>query len=179
MEDTGQLESPEAAATPEVARKSGPSRGAIFLVVLVLIAAAFGGGAFLGFLQLRGAREAWQREKADLTGRLTSVSREMEAARSREVAWQVAEGLATIRIHLAEKNFGLAKDAVADVQRTYVKAAASLEADARERLASLGPLLSEIVSAADSLSPDARSKTQEATDLVHRLLESVSQPSSP
>jgi hypothetical protein len=129
-------------------------------------------------LQIKGARETWQRERTDLTAKLTNVTREADAARSREVVWQIAEGLGTIRIHLAEKNFVLAKDAVTKVEGIYAKAAASLDTEAQAKLSPLSPLLSEIRSAADSLSPDATSKAQQATDLVHQFLEGVSTPAA-
>jgi hypothetical protein len=143
------------------------------LVVVILIACAFGAGALLGFLQLRGARGSWQKEKAELEARLAQASGEIGSLHSRESLWRIAEATAAARIDLAEKNFGLARDAAAAARETYIQAAAALDANTRNEIAPLEPLLAELEKAADAVSPDAKIRAREAAELLQKLLEST------
>jgi len=151
-----------------------PPRRRAFLVVLVLIAAAFAGGLILGLRQSQGAREEWRRQKSDLEGSTAGLSRDLQSERGRAFLWQVAEGIAEVRVNLAEKNFGLARDAAAAVEQVFAAAPADLSPETRSRLAPLGPLLTQIKAAADSVSPEARSRALEASNLLRLTLEPAS-----
>jgi len=160
----------QAAAQPKLAqRKRSPF--AAFLIVVVLLAAAFGAGLLLGFLQFRSAREAWLKEKADLQASSSALSRDVDAVRSQALLWQVEEAIAQVRLDPAEKNYGLARDAAASARELF-DAAPELAPEVRAQVSALGPMLADIQSAADSLAPDARSKANDAADFLKRLLES-------
>jgi hypothetical protein len=167
VQDTGTMPDEGPPTTPPAETRK--SRRGTFLIVVVLIAAAFGGGLLVGLLQARSAREAWQKEKTDLQASAARLSQEAETARSKALFWQLAEGIAQVRANLAEKNYGLARDAAAAATKVF-DSAADLAPDTRAQLAPLGPLLTEIQSAADSLSPDAKSRAGEAADLLKGLL---------
>ncbi len=163
-------EAEQAGARPKPTLKKR-SRFAGFLVVVVLLAAAFGAGLLLGSLQSRGAREAWLKEKADLQASSSALSKDVDAARSQAFLWRLAEGVAQVRVDLAEKNYGLARDAAASARGLF-DAAPELAPEVRAQVSALGPMLADIQSAADSLAPDARSKANDAADFLKRLLES-------
>ncbi len=156
---------------PKKPEKRTRKRFTRVVVVLVLIACAFGAGTLFGFLRLRSARETWLREKGDMESRLTEVSRELSALRPRDSLWRISESIAAVRIDIAEKNFGLARDAAATAQQIYTQASAALDPDTRAQIAPLGPLLTEVQSAAESVSPQAKDRAQAAADLVHKLLD--------
>lgn len=157
------------AAPPRAeAQKRSISRFGVFLIVCALIAAAFGGGALWGYLRMRDARAAWLSERAGLEAQL---AREISLARPRELLWQVDEGLSTILINLAEKNFGLARDEAAALKSLLAKSSADLSDEARARLTQLGPVLEDIERSADALSPDVKSRALRARDLLRQLID--------
>ena len=161
------------AATPAPGKKT--SRFAVFLAVLALVAAAFGGGALWGHLRARADREAWQKQRDELEQRIASQEREASAARARDAIHGLDEGLSRVLINLAEKNYGLARDEASALSRALADlggspaATAGLPEEFRARLASVEPLLAEVTRAADALSPDARASALRARDMLRQL----------
>ncbi len=155
---------------PKPAAKKRSPR-AMLATVVVLIAVAFGAGLLLGLLLSRESRQALQKDKADLQASAASLSRDAEAARSRAFLWQLAEGVEQVRVNLAEKNYGLARDAAAGARRV-LDAGPDLTPELRAQVSALGPMLADIQNAADALAPDTKSKATGAADLLKRILES-------
>lgn len=163
----------EAGGAPDAAhpRRGGMTRFRTFLVVCALLAAAFGGGSLLVYLRLRDERAAWQKERAGLTAQVAEQARQIAAAKPRELLWRLDEGFSTILIHLAEKNYGLARDATAAVTAMLAQAPTDLDEEVRAGFAQIGPLLKDVERAAEALRPDARSGAMRAKEILLRLIE--------
>lgn len=160
----------EATAPIEAPKKRGVSRFAVFIIVVILIGAGFGAGALLVNTRFRAAQETWQQEKAGLESRLADQSAALSTVRSRDLLWQLDEGMSTVYIDVVEKNFGLAHDRLDALGGVLAKGSADLDAATKTQLAPLPPLMDEIAKNIAALSPDARSKTREAIGLLHKII---------
>ena len=158
---------PERAA-PEPRRKT--SRFTVFLVVCALIAAAFGGGYLWGYLRMRDAQAAWQKERAGLEAERSAQAERMAAAGLREQLWQLDAGVSAVVIHLLEKNFGLARDEATALKALLASASAGLPEETRGRLSQLGPILDEIQRGAEALSPEAKNAALQAQGLLRQII---------
>jgi hypothetical protein len=146
------------------------SRFAVFIIVVILIAAGFGAGALLVNAQFRAAQETWRQEKAGLDSKLADQAVELSTVRSHELLWRLDEGMSTVYIDLVEKNFGLARDRLDALSGTLSKASADLDAATKSQLAPLPPLMEEIVRNVTALSPDAKNKAREAIGFLHKMI---------
>ena len=117
------------AATPAPGMKR--SRFAVFLAVLALVAAAFGGGALWGHLRARADREVWQKQRDEMEQRIASQELEASAARARDAIHGLDEGLSRVLINLAEKNYGLARDEASALSRALADLGGSPAATSR------------------------------------------------
>ncbi len=157
-------------ASPAAGEERRVSKLAVFLIVVALIAASFGSGALVVFLKFRGAEQAWKQERAGLESDLAARTAELSAAKSRELLWELNDGMATVYADLSANNFGLAQDRLTALTTAMANGSAGLDADTKARLAPLEPLLADIARGAQSLSPDAKRKAQEARTLLQGLL---------
>jgi hypothetical protein len=146
------------------------SRLAVFIIVLILIGAAFGAGALLVNMQFRAAQEAWKQEKAGLDSKLAAQVVELSAVKSHELLWKLNEGMSTVYIDVLEKNFGLARDEMEAMGGILAKAAADIDSATKSKLAPLPPLMEEIARNIAALSPDAKSKAREAMELLRKVI---------
>ena len=147
------------------------SRLAVFVIVVILVAAAFGAGAFLVNEQFRAAQEAWRQEKAGLDSKIAAQLAELSTVKSRDLLWKLNEGMSRVYIDVSEKNFGLARDEVDALNGMLAKASEDLDAATKTQLAPLPPLIQEIERNITTLSPGAKSKAREAVDLLHKMIE--------
>ena len=148
---------------PEAGRKRRVSRLAVFLIVVILIAAGFGAGIILEM-------QTWRQEKAGLNSKIAAQVAELSALKSRELLWQLNTGMSAVYIDLTETNFGLAHDEMDALGGILAKASADLDAATKSQLASLPPLMDEIAQKITALSPDAKSKARETMGLLRKLI---------
>jgi hypothetical protein len=144
------------------------SRFAVFMIVVALIAAAFGGGALLVYVQFRNAEAAWKQEKADIEANNSTQTAELTAAKTRETFWRLYEGFSSVYIELTEKNFGLVQSEITTLKTALTAAPAGLDAEVKKKLESL---MTEIASNADALNPEIKNKAREARELLKKILE--------
>jgi flagellar basal body-associated protein FliL len=149
------------------AKKRKVSGLALFLIVVVLIAAGFGSGALLVFLKLRGAEASWNQEKAGYEASLASQAAELAVVKSRETLLGLYEGLTSVYIDLTEKNFGLAREKIAQLTVELSKAPAELDAATK---AKLEPLMAEIAQGAEALDSGVKTKAREARELLLKIV---------
>ncbi len=146
------------------------SRFAVFIIVVILIAAGFGAGALLVNGQFRAAQETWRQEKAGLESKLADQAVELSTVRSHELLWRLDEAMSAVYIDLVEKNFVLARDRLDALSGMLAKASSDLDAATKSQLAPLPPLIEEIGRNVTALSPDARTKAREAIGLLHKMI---------
>jgi hypothetical protein len=162
-----QQETPASSDTP---KKRRVSRFAVFIIVVILIAAGFGAGALIVNTQFRAAQETWRQEKAGLESKLADQAGELSTVRSHDLLWRLDAGMSTVYIDLVEKNFGLARDRLDALSGTLAKASADLDAATKSQLAPLPPLIEEIARNVTALSPDAKTRTREAMVILQKMI---------
>jgi len=145
------------------------SRFAVLVIVVAVVAAAFGAGAFLVSARFRGAEEAWRQDRAGLEAKLAALEVELAAAKSRELLWRLDDTMSTVYINLTEDNFGLARDEMAALTAILARASADLDADTKTKIAPLESILADIERNIDALSSGARGKAREARDLLRKI----------
>ena len=151
-----------AADTPPKPRK--PFR--TFLIVLVLVAAAFGAGYLLGELRLRQASEAWKTERQKLETSLAENVKSLDALKTTQTLSEIDGRLSEALADLADNNFGLAHDAADTALLLLEKAAPGLPAEQGKALAPLAGALKDLGQSAAALSPAAKLKAREARSLL-------------
>ena len=157
-----------AADTPPKPRKPFST----FLIVLVLVAAAFGAGYLLGELRLRNASEAWKTEQQKLETSLAENAKSLDALKTAQTLWEIDGRLSEALADLADNNFGLAHDAADTALLLLEKTAPGLPAAQGTALAPLAGALKDLGQSAAALSPTAKLKAREARSLLRVVLKS-------
>jgi hypothetical protein len=158
-------------APPVAPQKRRVSRLAVFIIVVILIAAAFGAGALLVDTRFRAAQETWRQEKAGLDAKIAAQLGELSTVRSRDVLTKLVEGMSQVYVDVSEKNFGLAREKLDALSAMLAQASEDLDAATKAQLAPLPPLIQEIGRAMTALSPESKSKARDALDLLHKMIE--------
>jgi len=171
--ETPSKESPPASAGTGHA---GRNRLVVVLVCAGLIAAAYGGGRLQDVVSLRAAKAQWDAEKAKLTDSLAARDRELAGLRAQSVLWKLDAGLSQVMADIADKNYGLARDAAADAAGILARMPADMDSSTRDRLQPLAALLEDTRQAADAVSPEALVKARAARALVQQILSGSAGP---
>jgi hypothetical protein len=160
----------ESSAPAGASPKRRVSRLTILVIVVILIVAAFGAGAFLINTQFQAAQAAWREEKAALESKIAAQLTELSTVRSRDLLWRLSESMSLVYIDVSEKNFGLARDQLDALNAMLARASADLDAATKAQLAPLPPLIQEISRNVSTLSPEAKSKAREAMSLLRKMI---------
>jgi hypothetical protein len=150
-------------------------RAKTFLAVIILIAAAFGAGYFLGYWKLHLAEKNWAATQGEMRSQISSLEKQLALARAREKLFEIPEMLAEAGTHLAEKNFGLAGRTLEGVKEAFAAAQPTLSGEVKAGFDPFLAALEEAKKQAQSLSPDAQGKVEEA----RRLFEQALRPAGP
>lgn len=153
-------------------RKSTRPRLVMFLVALALIGAAYGAGSLQGYLGLQKAEAEWKKERDQMNAAIEAKTKELAMLKTQQALWQLGSGVSEILAHLADKNYGLARDTARALSSAFSKALADMDDSMRNKLQPLGALLDDTSRAADSLSGDTRPKALEAQALIQKALAS-------
>ena len=157
-------------------RKSMRPRLIALLIALVLIGAAYAAGSLQGYVALRNARSEWQKERDQLNAAVEAKTKELAVLKTQQALWQLGSGASEILAHLADKNYGLARDTARSMSSALSKAQMDMDDSTKSTLLALGPLLEEAGRAADSLSGDARVKALQAQALIQAALGNAGTP---
>jgi hypothetical protein len=142
--------------------------------VVVFMGLAFSLGYFRGTAELRSQQEAWEVRNQKASADAATSEREIARLRTLQVLWQIDAGFSDIQVHLAEKNFGMARDAAHSLSRTLPDAAALLDSLDAEKLAPLRAALDSIAREAEVLSPRAETEARDARDSLKSLIQGES-----
>lgn len=113
---------------------------------------------------------AVRRARARLTNSLKASTKALSTLKTQQALWKLNAGLSEVLADIADKNYGLARDAAREMSALLSRALADMNAAERERLQPLVTLLADAGRAADTLSPEARAKAQQARSLVLQVL---------
>jgi hypothetical protein len=143
-----------------------------FIIVIVLMGAAFGGGWYWGESRLRQGTTAWNAEKQKLEATLADTQKSLDALKAAQVLWEIDAGISETVADLADNNFGLARDAAGAARATLQKA--TLPPGQAAALAPLDGLLKDLGQSAAALSPQAKAAAREARTLLRAAMKNPS-----
>jgi hypothetical protein len=155
-----------ATGAPEKARTGHGFR--TFIIVIVLMGAAFGGGWYWGESRLRQGTSDWNAEKQKLETSLADTQKSLDALKARQVLWEIDAGISEAIADLADNNFGLARDAAGAARLALQKA--TLPPGQAAALAPLDGMLKDLGQSAASLSPQAKAAAREARTLLRSAM---------
>jgi hypothetical protein len=156
-----------AAPAPQEPRRHGFRN---FLIVVVLLAAAFGAGWYWGEVRLRQASAAWKADRQKLEASLADAAKTLDGMKSAQALWEIDSRLSEADADLADNNFGLARDAAEAARLLLEKAAPGLSPAQTTALAPLQEALKDLSRSAGSLSPDAKARARAALTLLRTTL---------
>jgi hypothetical protein len=154
----------------ETPPKKRNSRLILVVIVVALIGAGFGTGALLASTRFHSAESLWQQEKTQLQTKIADQVVDISAGKSRELLWQLGDGMSTVYVDLSDKNFGLAHDAMSAMTVILTKAASEADPKMRAQLQEFQPLMADIDRSAMTFSPEAKVKAREARALLQKLI---------
>jgi hypothetical protein len=156
-------------AAPQAPRRHGFRN---FLIVLVLIAAAFGAAYYWGEVRLRQASAEWKADRQKLEASLAEAAKSLDGMKSAQALWEIDSRLSEADADLADNNFGLARDAAEAARLLLEKATPGLSPAQNTALAPLQGALKDLAHSAGSLSPDAKARARAALSLLRSALKS-------
>ncbi|HSR11876.1 MAG TPA: hypothetical protein VLS90_10570, partial [Thermodesulfobacteriota bacterium] len=132
-----------------------------FLIVVILVVAAFGVGYGLEFWNFRTAQKEWDAAKSELQSRIGTLEAELAKARAREKLREISDTLDEAAAQISEKNFGLAVKTLDGLKESYLQAEPSLSPEMKKRFEFLLPSLEEAKSEISNMSPNAGKKIED------------------
>jgi hypothetical protein len=144
-----------------------------FLVVIILIVVAFGVGYGLEYMKLRDAEKEWDGVKKELQSKIAALEKNLAVANARVSFWETSLTLLQISTHVAEKNFGLAMQSLAQLKENFSKAQTALEEQWKGKFDFFLPALEEIRNEVQNTSPNAKQKIDELKSRFEQALRSM------
>ena len=132
-----------------------------YLIVIILVVVAFGIGYGWQNMKLRNAEKEWAATKGEMETKISSLEKELAQVKARESLWEMPLALSQISIHLSEKNFGLATQALDQLKEIFSKAQVAMNDEWKKRFEFFLPALEEIRNEAQNMNPSAREKIEE------------------
>jgi hypothetical protein len=148
----------------------GRKRFRTFLIVLILVAAAFAAGVLWGELRLRQASAGWKAEQQKLETSLAENAKTLDALKAAQSLWEIDGLVSEALADLADNNFGLAHDAAEAARILLEKTAPGFPAGQGTALAPLAGVLKDLGQGAAALTPNAKIKAREARALLRAAL---------
>jgi hypothetical protein len=147
-----------------------PRRFRNFLIILLLVAAAFAGGFIWGEMRLRQASAAWKADQQKLEAALAGNAKTLDALKATQSLWEVDGYVSEVLADLADSNFGLARDAANAAILGLARATPGLTPAQSSTLAPLEGILKDLGQGATSASPDVKARAREARSLIRAAL---------
>jgi anti-sigma factor RsiW len=172
-------ETPSARPSPALPERAKGKNGFVKIVVVIaLIAAAFGGGWLWGEIRLRQASASWGAERTKMKATVTETTQALSDLTSVRKLWEIDGRISEILADLADNNFGLARDTATEARRTLESLTPSLPAGMATALAPLAGILKTVQDDAALLSLDAKSRARDARALIRVALSVAATPAS-
>jgi hypothetical protein len=112
-----------------------------WLLTGILLLAAFGAGYLVGGREQRSVQQNLQQLKDEMARRTVELERHVTVARMRGHLLEMRDALTTAQTHIEHQNFGMARDALGNAQRSFQSA---LQLDEKDSLARLRPIEQEL-----------------------------------
>jgi predicted nucleic acid-binding Zn-ribbon protein len=141
-----------------------------YLIIILLVAVAFGVGYGWQNMKLRNAEKEWAAAKAEMQTKISTLEKELAQVKARESLWEMPLALSQVGIHLSEKNFGLATQALDQLKEIFAKAQAALNDEWKKKVEFFLPALEEIRNEAQNMDPSAKKKIEELENLFKQAL---------
>ena len=141
-----------------------------FLIIVILVVVAFGIGYGWQYMKLRNAEKEWASTKGEMEAKISSLEKELAEVKARESLWEMPLSLSQVTIHLSEKNFGLATQALDQLKEIFAKAQMALNDEWKKRFEFFLPAVEEIRNEAEKMNPSANKKIEELGDLLKQAL---------
>jgi hypothetical protein len=143
-----------------------------YLIIIILVVVAFGIGYGWQNMRLRNAEKEWAAAKGEMQTKISSLEKELAQVKARESLWEMPLALSQVSIHLSEKNFGLATQALDQLKEIFAKAQVALNDEWKKRFEFFLPALEEIRNEAQNMNASAKKKIEELGDLFKQALRS-------
>ena len=137
-----------------------------FLIIIVLVVVAFGVGYGWKNMKLRNAEKEWAAAKGEMQTKISSLEKELAQVKARESLWEMPLALSQVSIHLSEKNFGLATQALDQLKEIFTKAQVTLNDEWKKRFEFFLPALEEIRDETQNMNPGAKEKIEKLGNLL-------------
>lgn len=144
-----------------------------FLIVIILILAAFGAGYGLGYWKLQMVEKEWTAARGEMESKIRSLGKELAQVKARESLREMSDGLSQAITHLSEKNFGLAVKTLEGLKENFSAIQSTLGKGIKGQFDFFPPALEEAKKEAESLSPNAQKKLEELKQLFEQALRPV------
>lgn len=141
-----------------------------YLIIIILVVVAFGIGYGWQNMKLRNAEKEWAEAKGEMQSKISSLEKELAQVKARESLWEMPLGISQVSIHLSEKNFGLATQALDQLKETFAKAQVALNDEWKKNFDFFLPALEEIRNEAQNMNPSAKKKIEE---LENRFIQAL------
>jgi len=138
----------------------------IFIIIIVLIVVAFGVGYGWQNMKLKNAEKEWAAAKGEMQTKINSLEKELAEVKARESLWEMPLALSQVSIHLSEKNFGLATQALDHLKEIFSNAQVALNDEWKKRFEFLLPALQEIRDETQNMNPSAKEKIDNLRNLL-------------
>jgi len=143
-----------------------------YLIIIILVVVAFGIGYGWQNMKLRDAEKEWAMAKGEMQSKISSLEKELTQAKARESLWEMPFAISQVSIHLSEKNFGLATQALDQLKEIFTKAQVALNDDWKKKFDFLLPALEEIRNETQNMNLNAKKKIEELENRFKQALHS-------
>jgi hypothetical protein len=139
-----------------------------WLLTGVLLLAAFGAGYMAGGREQRSVQQNLQQLKDEMARRTLELERHVTAARMRGHLLEMRDALTTAQTQIEHQNFGMARSALADAQRSLQSA---LRLDENGGLTRLRPIEQELAQLQTASRPLGPSSIKTIEGIKQRVLQ--------
>lgn len=143
-----------------------------YLIIVILVVVAFGIGAGWQNLRLRNAEKECAAAKGEMQSQIRSLEKELDQIKARESLLEMPLALSQVSLHLSEKNFGLATQALDQLKEIFGKSHVALTDEWKRQFDFFLPALEEVRNEVHNMSPSANKKIKELEERFNQTLRS-------
>jgi len=143
-----------------------------YLIIVILVVVAFGIGAGWQNMRLRNAEKEWAAAKGEMQSQIRSLEKEMDQVKARESLLEIPLALFQVSLHLSEKNFGVATQALDQLKEIFGKSQVALTDEWKRKFDFFLPALEEVRNEVQNMNPSANEKIKELEERFNQTLRS-------